>query len=404
MPAASSAAPLTATGRADFMAGQILSAARHSNQGVVTVELVDAAMSRAADTEQGKVNPATVRRIIRRRAAGEGVRVILTGKERYWAIREQLHFMGRDQITDLMDSIAEGGDDDPRAWDAELVRALSAHQANRGLPEGRTVERPVAIQLWARPRPAVEERRPTAEEQQRTAANRKIADQARAVLTSRGHSEAQQGAAGFRFRVDAGGVRLSVVDCRGASWPSLLDEYARKLERRGWTAHRGLDVYGSHMRLVPPAETAPAPARPAADVLAADPVPAGQSVFDAMPGVAVDPQDLHGAASVLTHEAYVVQSRSRGTWTLPNHDTRAEVNRGELGRILRRFWEASARLSLDADGAVYASNGWEAARYIPTELLSDYRPGECPGCGTAYASNGDGPCPSGVISARRLPF
>jgi hypothetical protein len=53
------------------------------------------------------------------------------------------------------------------------------------------------------------------------------------------------------------------------------------------------------------------------------------------------------------------------------------------------------RASIDTDGTVYVSNGWQAARYIPVRLLADYSADTCPGCGTPYATNGDGPCEGG---------
>ncbi|MCD9903196.1 hypothetical protein LUR56_31085 [Streptomyces sp. MT29] len=240
------------------MALKVLEFARHCNAGVVTLDVVDAVMSRDADTEQGKANPVTVRRFIRRRAEAEGVRVIFSREERYWAIREQLYYMGGDQVDDLADSIAEGGDSDPRGWDRELVDAFSVHRAGRGLPPARLWDcKPVSIRLWATPRTGGEERWPTAAEREQERANQTVADRARAVLLSKGHGEAGAGRAGFRFEVSAAGIVLYAVDARGFSWPNLLQSYAEILERRGWTARRDISVRGTFMRLASPAEEAP---------------------------------------------------------------------------------------------------------------------------------------------------
>lgn len=125
---------LTATDRAEHMALQVLISARLHNDRVVTHDLVDAVMSRDADTEQGEANKATVRRIIRKRAASEDVRVIFTDDERYWAIRERLYHMAPAEVSALVDSIADGGDDDPRGWDSVLIDAISNHRSNRLSP------------------------------------------------------------------------------------------------------------------------------------------------------------------------------------------------------------------------------------------------------------------------------
>ncbi|MFB7403437.1 hypothetical protein ACFCZR_24995 [Streptomyces rubiginosohelvolus] len=146
---------LSALDRARHMAQQVLIFARLHNDKVVTVDVLEAVMSRDADTEQGKAKPTTVRRIIRERAEIEGVRVIFTRDERYWAIREQLHHMTHDQVAALADSIAEGGDDDPRGWDKELVDAIGAHQGNRPVPARLYGCTPVSIRLWKDPYPAL---------------------------------------------------------------------------------------------------------------------------------------------------------------------------------------------------------------------------------------------------------
>ncbi|MFB8023576.1 hypothetical protein ACFC36_33940 [Streptomyces rubiginosohelvolus] len=146
---------LSALDHARHMAQQVLIFARLHNDKVVTIDEVEAVMSRDADTEQGKANPTTVRRIIRERAEIEGVRVIFTREERYWAIREQLYDMTPDQVAALADSIAEGGDDDPRGWDKELVDAISAHRGNRPVPARLYGCTPVSIRLWKDPYPAL---------------------------------------------------------------------------------------------------------------------------------------------------------------------------------------------------------------------------------------------------------
>lgn len=146
---------LTATERADRMAVRVIAAAREENGGVVTRALVDAVMSRPAQPgESGGVNAETVRRLVRRRAAGEGgVRVILTDEERYWAIREQLHHMSADQVHGLRDSIADGGEADPRGHDQVLVDAISVRLSNRMPPRRLDGVEPVSVRLWQEPEP-----------------------------------------------------------------------------------------------------------------------------------------------------------------------------------------------------------------------------------------------------------
>ncbi|MFM9629779.1 MULTISPECIES: hypothetical protein [Streptomyces] len=149
---------LTATARAEWMALQVFISAKEDNGRAVTHDLVDAVMSRDADKEQGKANKETVRWIIRKQAASEGVRVIFTDDERYWTIREQLHHMSGDAVQAMRNEIAEGGHDDPRAWDKVLVDAISVHLSNRVPPARLWGCAPVSIRLWTEPRrPAVEE-------------------------------------------------------------------------------------------------------------------------------------------------------------------------------------------------------------------------------------------------------
>ncbi|MFD9190325.1 hypothetical protein ACFWCA_19105 [Streptomyces phaeochromogenes] len=144
---------LTATDRAEAMALQVLISARLDNGHVVTHDLVDAVMSRDADTEQGKANKQTVRRIIRARAASENVRVIFTDVERYWAIREQLHHMDGDEVHALHDSISDGGDADPRGDDRALIDAISVRLSNRISPRRLDGCNPVSVRLWREPHP-----------------------------------------------------------------------------------------------------------------------------------------------------------------------------------------------------------------------------------------------------------
>ncbi|GHH31441.1 hypothetical protein [Streptomyces rubradiris] len=72
----------TPTKRAAEMARLLIAAAKQDNACVVTSDLVDTVMKAHADTEPGKANPGTVRRLVRKHAAVEGVRVILTDEER----------------------------------------------------------------------------------------------------------------------------------------------------------------------------------------------------------------------------------------------------------------------------------------------------------------------------------
>ncbi|GHH22449.1 hypothetical protein [Streptomyces lanatus] len=144
---------LTATVRAEEMARLVIAAAQQDNDCVVTSGLVDAVMKLHADTEQGMANKASVRRLIRQQAAPAGVRVVLTDDERYWAIREQLHHMTGDEVHALRDSIADGGDVDPRANDRVLIDAISVRLSNRLSPRRLDGVEPVSIRLWDEPEP-----------------------------------------------------------------------------------------------------------------------------------------------------------------------------------------------------------------------------------------------------------
>ncbi|MFE6185554.1 hypothetical protein ACFQ6U_14115 [Streptomyces sp. NPDC056465] len=139
---------LTATARAEHMAQQIAGWARLHNDGVVTARLVDELMSRDRETEQGKANRVTVCRILRAQAETGGYRVILTERDRYWAIREQLHHMTHAEVTALVESIADGGDSDLRGWDTTLTEAIGAHQSARPAPARLYGCKPVTIRLW----------------------------------------------------------------------------------------------------------------------------------------------------------------------------------------------------------------------------------------------------------------
>ncbi|MBZ6253671.1 hypothetical protein KVH27_35570 [Streptomyces olivaceus] len=144
---------ITATQRANAMALQVFIAAHLHNGRVITHDLVDAVMSRDAGTEQGAANKEQVRRIIRKRAELERVRVIFTEDERYWAIREQLHHMRADEVHALRDEITEGGDRDPRGWDKALTNAVSVRLSNRPTPARLYGCKPVSVRLWREPRP-----------------------------------------------------------------------------------------------------------------------------------------------------------------------------------------------------------------------------------------------------------
>lgn len=154
-------------------------------------------------------------------------------------------------------------------------------------------------------------------------------------------------------------------------------------------------------------ETSIPAARPAAEVLAADPIPAQVSVLEGMPGREITREELRTLRTpreVLAHDAYIVQLRDAGAWTLPNHDDGAEMDCGQVAHVLRRTLDSApgrARTSLDTDGTVYTSNGRRAARFIPVERFARYTPGQCPGCHTWYTENGDGPCTGGRSSAPR---
>lgn len=241
---------LTPTARAEHMAQQVLISARLHNHRVVTTDLVDAVMSRDKDTEQGKANLATVRRIIRQRAEIEQVRVIFTRDERYWAIREQLHHMTPDEVASLADSIADGGDEDPRAWDKELVDAISGDRSNRPVPARLYGCKPVAIRLWKNPAPSP--------------AVLAIEEQARTLLVGEGLKEAEEGQAGFRFRTDYRAVCVRGILPEGTDWPLFTEEIQLRLERSGWSTESA-DGFG--VKVSPPAVEEEPPAHaPARDV------------------------------------------------------------------------------------------------------------------------------------------
>ncbi|MER6616357.1 hypothetical protein [Streptomyces xantholiticus] len=147
-------------------------------------------------------------------------------------------------------------------------------------------------------------------------------------------------------------------------------------------------------------------ARPAAEILAADPIPAGTSVLEGMPGREIAREELRTPRDVLAHTDYVVQLRDSGAWILPNHDDRADITRGGVAMVQRGMIDNAhgrARTTLDTDGTVYASNGRQAARYIPAALVADYSADFCPGCDTPYATNGDGPCTGGSSTVKEQP-
>ncbi|NML55093.1 hypothetical protein HHL19_35810 [Streptomyces sp. R302] len=140
------------------------------------------------------------------------------------------------------------------------------------------------------------------------------------------------------------------------------------------------------------------PSRPAAEVLAADPIPASASVLDGMPGRELTREELRRSYVALPYTSYLVQLRDAGRWILPNHDDGAHMMRGHVALALRRTLDdapGTARATVDTDGTVYVSNGRQAARYIPAPLITAYDSDHCPGCSTPYATNGDGPCTGG---------
>ncbi|MEV6676253.1 hypothetical protein AB0N09_05200 [Streptomyces erythrochromogenes] len=142
-------------------------------------------------------------------------------------------------------------------------------------------------------------------------------------------------------------------------------------------------------------------------VLGFDPIPADTPVLRGMPGRPVTRTEMRTPARVLRCDMYVVQIRSEGSWTLPNHDDGAVMRRGDVAIAVRRtmdYWpKRPGRASMGTDNTLYVSNGRMAARYIPAERFADWTPasGTCPGCGTPYSGNGDGPCPGGRSTPKR---
>ncbi|MGX1907698.1 hypothetical protein ACWIID_02360 [Streptomyces phaeochromogenes] len=203
---------LTATDRANAMALQVLISARLYNDRVVTHDLVDAVMSRDADTEQGKANKETVRRIIRARAASEFVRVIFTEVERYWAIREQLHHMDGDAVHALRDSISDGGDADPRGDDRALIDSISVRLSNRLAPARLDGCTPVSVRLWREPRPKEQQHDRAADDTERSAAEL-LGDGERWVKHFRVFGEQPQVES-----VDRASALGAIVWARGEDW------------------------------------------------------------------------------------------------------------------------------------------------------------------------------------------
>ncbi|MFD8654963.1 hypothetical protein [Streptomyces mirabilis] len=127
--------------------------------------------------------------------------------------------------------------------------------------------------------------------------------------------------------------------------------------------------------------------RPAAEVLAADPIPAGTSVLEGMPEGKVTSASIDGM--------YVVQKRHGDHWALPNHDDPRVISHEYVITGLSYVRQRGGKVGQDLNGTIYASNGRQAERYIPAALFSDLVEGQCPGCKTLDASNGDGPCTGG---------
>ncbi|MEV8344490.1 hypothetical protein [Streptomyces niveus] len=278
---------LTPTERADEMARLVVATAQQDNASVVTGGLVDTVMTLHSDTEHGKANTTSVRRLIRVRAAAEGVRVVLTDDERYWAIREQLHHMGGDEVHALRDSIADGGDDDPRANDGVLIDAISVRLSNRLSPRRLDGVEPVSVRLWHVPEPDGVGSLPEYAEQPdvvKALAVLRAADvpvatvPGRKVLYRDWHSpKGPQGAfvwtyTGLTLEVtwfidgaqDEGGMRSRdtrrVRDARNAA----LDNIAVAFREAGWTVWRvessnTATLRGVRVDVTPPADKEPAP-------------------------------------------------------------------------------------------------------------------------------------------------
>lgn len=112
----------------------------------------------------------------------------------------------------------------------------------------------MSVRLWREPRPAAEEKWPTAAQAEHLAGNEVVASRARTVLAERHIGEAEPGVAGVRFHVDAQAVLLYAVDYRGWSSPVLLESWGKVLEESGWTTLSGISARGSYLRLLPPVE------------------------------------------------------------------------------------------------------------------------------------------------------
>ncbi|MFE4582372.1 hypothetical protein [Streptomyces chartreusis] len=273
--------------RADEMARLVIAAAQQENACAVTSGLVDTVMRLHADTEQGKANAVSVRRLIRARAAAAGVRVVLTDDERYWAIREQLHHMDGDQVHALRDSIADGGELDTRGHDRVLVDAISVRLSNRLSPPRLHDAEPVSVSLWHVPEPDCVGSIPECAEYPGVAEALDVLRAAevpvatipgRKMLYREWHSpQGPQGAlirphAGRTLEVawfidgayDEGGMRSRDTRTVRAARNQALDDVANAFRGAGWTVWRvessnTATRRGLRVDVTPPAEEEPTP-------------------------------------------------------------------------------------------------------------------------------------------------
>ncbi|MFD7829382.1 hypothetical protein [Streptomyces sp. MJM8645] len=107
----------------------------------------------------------------------------------------------------------------------------------------------------------------------------------------------------------------------------------------------------------------------------ADPIPAGSTVYDAMPGRQLSPNALWPVPAELPFGDFLIEVRNGLRWEQPAADEPQMIPRGRVLGIVREQMRQQpfTRAAVTETGAVYISTGALAARYLP---LHPYRPGD----------------------------
>ncbi|MER8103213.1 hypothetical protein [Kitasatospora sp. NPDC094016] len=106
-----------------------------------------------------------------------------------------------------------------------------------------------------------------------------------------------------------------------------------------------------------------------------DPIPAGSTVYDSMPGRQLSPNALWPVPAELPFGDFLIEVRNGLRWEQPAADEPQMLSRGLVLRIVREQMRQQpfTRAAVTETGAVYVSTGALAARYLP---LHPYRPGD----------------------------